>query len=801
MLPYTEAEKQAWLSDEKTLSLSFSDNTTVDYTSIISESMEITYSLCSDNELRWGKCNPTQFKISLTASNKNYKGLYVTPTLICGQYSQVIGTFLVVEDEKEADSTIHTLTCYDKLYEINNTDYAAWYNAINWSSITTIGAFRNAFFSHIGLTQVTEGTFYSDSISINKPIAECTSLTGETILNAILELEGCFGRILPDGRFKHEYIEVYVEDIYPSEDLYPSTDLYPVEGNVIRYLQGDIYMNSLSYANYQTDKISHLIIRADADDIGGSASVTSTTENTYIMQGNFLMTGQSSTVLNNMASWLLDRLKDYYLYPGSFDVQGRPWIEVGDSVFGQGLVDMVQFPILELTRKGINGLVDTYKAQHIKNYDEQLTSVPSSVIELNGKTNKLTRTVEETRSLITDPETGLQTQITQNAGAITAEVRRATEAEGQISAQISVTAGEIKQEVAGAQKTWDTSNYNISISGYGDPTTEGIAPGPYINGYYLNQSNGAIYYSNGSTWTYIATVNSIEQEIRGELSVKIDNDDDGTIVSLITGSANKIAFNASNLFTVTSPYFNVDNYGYISAVGASLNDRVYFNAFNPYTGQYDDEIGYIGVVNYGLGSGFGLRNHSNTVGVVMPDGTSYDWLWMGANNKSMAFTGDTLQPWSSGVDLGSSYHKWDWVVCDNISCTNAPWSSSDKRMKNTKGTISKVRDFYMALKPLQYTFKKGVDNENPEKMHYGLIAQDVLNTYEKCYNTDKQGLVRKESIKYEEGTQKVIKDTEKYTINYNELHAFHIQMIQDLTKEVEALKAEIDELRKEIKHE
>ena len=113
-------------------------------------------------------------------------------------------------------------------------------------------------------------------------------------------------------------------------------------------------------------------------------------------------------------------------------------------------------------------------------------------------------------------------------------------------------------------------------------------------------------------------------------------------------------------------------------------------------------------------------------------------------------------------------------------------------MKDVKGTIDKVREFYMALKTLQYTFKEGV-HKDTSKVHYGLVAQEVLESYEKCYNSDEQEIVVK--VEADDSTKEVIGDDMKYALDYNELHAFHIAMIQELRAEVDALKAEIKALK------
>lgn len=737
MLSYTDEQKQAWLNDDKTLSLSFSNDITISDENIVDESMKITYTLSDENELRWGRCNPIQFVIRINASAMNFKDLYVTPTLICGEYSQVIGTFKVIEDKRDDDGTIHTLTCYDKLYEVNNTDYAAWYNAIDWTSINTIGKFRNAFFSYIGITQVSD-SFTTDSVSINKPLDNPSVLKGSTILQAILELEGCFGRILSDGKFKHQYLSIPGDLLFPKNSLYPKDDLYPMglDGDSILIGSDSIY--SLSYIGYNSENINQVTIRQDQDDIGVSTSAPIGDVNRYIIQGNFLASGQNSTSLLNIANYVLSRIGVYSMQGGNVKVVGRPWVELGDVLYAQGNIDLVKFPILQIVRQGVHGMTDTYYAKTVKNYNESLAYESESILELRGKTNKLTRTVEETISLITDPETGLQSQITQNAGAITAEVTRATNAESYLNSQLSLVPGEISLAVSAEE----------------------------------------------------SRATSAENAISAQLDLKIDNDDDGTIISLINGSADYISFNANNMFEVTAGNFMVDRYGNVKAKNFIAYDNISFvDSYSPL-----QTLGYVGLVNVsGAVNGVGFKNLSDTSGVVM--GPVDAWLWLKANGTTLAFTGSALEPWVDGsVSLGYSAYgvnrRWS-----TINVVNEPWqSTSDGRLKEVHGTLNRVRDFYMSLEPIKYNFKKGITSKDSTKTHYGLVAQDVLKSYNKYYKDEQSIVLQQDS---DEDTKAITGDDKKYVINYDELHAFHIAMIQELRKEVDELKAEIKELRKE----
>ena len=73
---------------------------------------------------------------------------------------------------------------------------------------------------------------------------------------------------------------------------------------------------------------------------------------------------------------------------------------------------------------------------------------------------------------------------------------------------------------------------------------------------------------------------SADSEIKASLTLKIDKTDDGTIVSLISGSANKISFNASNMFTVNSPNFVLDALGNITIGGVMVADTEMYLCYN-----------------------------------------------------------------------------------------------------------------------------------------------------------------------------------------------------------------------------
>lgn len=129
------------------------------------------------------------------------------------------------------------------------------------------------------------------------------------------------------------------------------------------------------------------------------------------------------------------------------------------------------------------------------------------------------------------------------------------------------------------------------------------------------------------------------------------------------------------------------------------------------------------------------------------------------------------------------------------AATFAYKSTSDKRLKENINALSDMTDIYMQLKPFSYQYSSPYEDN---KIRYGLLAQDIIETLDgNNINFADQDLIEIvkntndfENEKCKEGTH--------YRINYENLHALHIQQIQKLTKENKELKKENELLKKRI---
>ncbi|MFQ9078820.1 MAG: hypothetical protein ACLR48_10575 [Ruminococcus sp.] len=351
-----------------------------------------------------------------------------------------IGRYKVYSDTPTADRTKRDIVAYDRLYDVINADVAEWYNALlpEKDSTTTMKAFRDSFFGYFGIEQA-DAQLVNDDMKVEKTV-EPEELSGATVLNCICEINGCFGHIGRDSKFHYIYLEQEIQGLYPRNNLYPADDLYPREPKSTR-ISKSLYI-SAQYEDFLVKTIDKLQIRKEEDDIG---VIVGSGTNAYVIQDNFLVYGKGSEELTGIANNIYGKIRGIIYRPFSADCKGNPCIEVGDAVRLPTKYEIIESYVLKRTLKGIQALRDNYEATGEEYRSTQVNSVHKSIIQLKGKTNVLTRTIEETNSKITDVESGLSSEIKQTATDIRAEVKNTADG---LSSSIEQTANSIRSEVS-----------------------------------------------------------------------------------------------------------------------------------------------------------------------------------------------------------------------------------------------------------------------------------------------------------------------------------------------------------------
>lgn len=128
---------------------------------------------------------------------------------------------------------------------------------------------------------------------------------------------------------------------------------------------------------------------------------------------------------------------------------------------------------------------------------------------------------------------------------------------------------------------------------------------------------------------------------------------------------------------------------------------------------------------------------------------------------------------SAITQLGTSSVPWRCLYAQNGTVQ----TSDRNAKKNIEYDLEKYEDIFTALKPTQFKFNNDEDN----KYHLGFIAQDI----------EKSLLDANLTLNDFGG---IVKDDDKYSLNYSEIIALNTHMLQKAYKRIAELEAKISSL-------
>lgn len=399
MISYANKDLFLTESHDKTLSIT-GTGINISNGQINREQFTLEETLNSGDTLNFGECNSSKvtFTVGYYANSIAGKTINVkiTPT---GGADFVFGTYKVLSDLPTADKRWRKVEAYDALYEILKTDVAVWYNTLlpDATSSCTLKQFRDSLFTHLGITQKST-TLIEDSMTVTRTI-DPASLTGKTVLNAICQLNGVFGRIGRDGNFEYVSVDVPAEGLFPSETLYPSDTLYPreygFEGNPAA--ENGTYLEC-KYEEYLTNVINKVQILNSENYEAGTAGSGS---NVFIVSDNFLLFDKETADLNTIAAAILGKVGGLWYRPCELTCVAEPWLETGDGIRIH-TVDGVDVDTYVLKRKisGIQALKDNIVADGLQNRPNDGNTTSEQIVQIKGNVRKVEADIVETNLLI-----------------------------------------------------------------------------------------------------------------------------------------------------------------------------------------------------------------------------------------------------------------------------------------------------------------------------------------------------------------------------------------------------------------
>lgn len=394
----------------------------IDNSQIISESITITESLCSSQNLTFGMCCASMFEVTVADVLMDLTGKEFMVTVEIGGYEMALGIYRVESFVREqADRRRKKITAYDRMLNFD-IDVADWYQGLTFP--LTLKQFRDSLCAQVGITQVmTELPL--DDMQITKTI-EPEQLDGRKVLMAICEINGCFGNIDKTGRLTYKFLGT--SGLFPSETLFPDEELFPSEMSnaetLSYYKQSETHYED--YVVYPIDKVQ---IRQEEGDVGASYGPGT---NCYVVQGNYLAYGKSSQELLSIAATLYEQISGRLYRPCQVVGPALPWVEVGDGIICYTTDDVIETYCIERTLKGIQGMTDTYVAKGSVE-QEQSFGLGDQIIQLEGKTAVIKKSVEEVSVRVTNLKEYTEAQFKVTADQILAEVTRAKDAEASLN--------------------------------------------------------------------------------------------------------------------------------------------------------------------------------------------------------------------------------------------------------------------------------------------------------------------------------------------------------------------------------
>lgn len=553
MLNLTDEQKAMFYSSGyyKGYRMVFDDiNLTIDNEIIHQESVTITQSICSDEELSLGGCiaSSIEFEVS-EVMDKDVTGLefkcYMDVEDAEGNAVLTIpmGVYRVDSAKCVDDKDYKKIIAYDALYDASE-DVSEFYNNIFAENETiSYAEFRLKILNHFGIDFVGRN-YINDDETAKKTLSPQGNLTGVMILKCICEANGAFGYIDRNGKFA-EAIAREAAGLFPEEDLYPAEDLYPESGANVQYVGAETdkaqYINT-KFEEYETMPITCVTIKSSADDIGVASSDDES--NPYIISSNFLFYGKTKEELKSIGKKIQSVLSGFVYRPNETTLEGLPYMDVGDWYSLVKNRDGVVSPILSRTLTGVQGLRDTFSSKGNKvRANEQTTR--DELIQNMGKSLEIQKSIDSLSVDVIDLGKKEQSHFEQTSSAIVLKVDkngRMVEVGLGVNADdgknyftvtsdnISLTAEELLELVGGqihlestksAESLIKLSNYNVSAKidgldlnikffGEGRPRDTSVSGGtveldspPQIGDYYFNLSASEVFQfklGNGAHW-------------------------------------------------------------------------------------------------------------------------------------------------------------------------------------------------------------------------------------------------------------------------------------------------------------
>lgn len=734
----TEASNTLWASIDFGID---SSGAAVTYdiaaTNIVANTTKLIQSISDAEQLKYGSVEPSMFEIQIAQDTAQVErveasaiaGMGRGKIWDCAQGKKLTvyikkgiiehsAEFFIKSIKGEGTTKFKTITAYDAL-SLFDKNVAEWYNGLNFNSLT-LKAFRESLCTYCGV-EFESVTLPNDSMTISRTMS-ATSITGRDILSACCELCGCWPKIDLWGTNKLKWVT-----------------LGATSCETFDYSQYDYtFRPDSTREEYDCKGINAVIIRAADDDVGGHYPAT-VQDNPYIIQGNFLCFGKSTAELTTIAQNIYNQIANKPYRPHKTVITGRPYLEPGDKVtvkFADGNGGIFDTYILKRTMTGEAALLDTYEAKGEKEHREQY-GISQQIQQIQGRTNELTRTVDETVNTITRIE---------YLTPVLSKTDPSTE-----WADDEKAAKEGYQWFDGTDlRIWDGAAWKLTI--YPDYIQSTKPNNPKVGEYWYNPTTGKIYKCDSPiSWVYDSTVcipTTWTQTMQTQLKITAEGVQStvtkDNIISTINQSAESVSIDASKI--------NLTGYVTISSLKAGGTtqidggrittgkvaaaridvDNLYVKHLSAADGTFSGTLQ--GVNGTFLGTLQGVSGYFNTLSTssgAVNFYTNYIDISGVQIGYAAQYSDVCVVPTGAGVgNIGVGDYYWDQVKANRFA-----QASSERYKKNILNAADSDFSDIAEIRIVTYENKNGKSGRQ-----IGVIAEELYKVFPYAVTLDDNGI-------------------------------------------------------------
>lgn len=308
-----------------------------------------------------------------------------------------------------------------------------------------------------------------------------------------------------------------------------------------------------------------------------------------------------------------------------------------------------------------------------------------------------------------------------------------------------------------------------------------------------DQTNSKFEQTANSISAEVDRAQKAEGQLDASLSLKLGRDENDQVISMINASADQIVLRGNRLI-VECDNFELDALGRVHII-----DSLLFDSGDAYGVEI---LGHDGRNNALLqnvmldlssvtdANGENLATESyvdqSIPNIPVKNITAYPTgTTSGTIKKAIRFLNVV------GGDNGTYQIHGEVYTID---------TGSDRRIKDHITDLpEELESAYLKLHPVKFRYKPGLKSSDSRQYHYGFISQEL----EKALLD--VGIRERDTSLYEylpvdtDEHVDLYVDDKLHHVNYRELHAMHVQMIQKQQKEIEKLKRENKNLSEQMK--